>query len=113
MSLWRVERLGRRGDGVAVGGAGRALAALTLPGEEIEGEAAGERIAAPRVLRWASAMRARMPPSPLLSARMTRATYLIVTTSTSDQKISDSTPSVSARVTPAPVSKWAKLALSA
>ena len=50
MTLWHVERLGRRGDGVAVGPAGRALAALTLPGEEIEGEAAGERIAAPRIV---------------------------------------------------------------
>ncbi|WP_347139500.1 class I SAM-dependent RNA methyltransferase [Paracoccus sp. SSK6] len=50
MSLWRVERLGRRGDGVATGDRGRALAALTLPGEEIEGEAAGERIAAPRIV---------------------------------------------------------------
>lgn len=50
MSLWRVERLGRRGDGVAIGTAGRALAALTLPGEEIEGEAVDGRIAAPRIL---------------------------------------------------------------
>lgn len=50
MSLWRIERLGRRGDGVALGEAGRALAPLTLPGEEIEGEAEGGRIAAPRIL---------------------------------------------------------------
>ena len=50
MSLWQVERLGRRGDGVAVGDAGRALAALTLPGEAIEGEAADGRIAAPRIV---------------------------------------------------------------
>lgn len=50
MTLWRVERLGRRGDGVALGGAGRALAPLTLPGEEIEGEAEGDRIAAPRIV---------------------------------------------------------------
>ena len=50
MTLWSVERLGRRGDGVAVGNAGRALAALTLPGEEIEGEAQGGRIAAPRIV---------------------------------------------------------------
>jgi 23S rRNA (uracil1939-C5)-methyltransferase len=50
MTLWNVERLGRRGDGVAVGNAGRALAALTLPGEEIEGEAQGGRIAAPRIV---------------------------------------------------------------
>ena len=50
MSLWRVERLGRRGDGVAIGADGRALAPLTLPGEEIEGEAQDGRIAAPRIL---------------------------------------------------------------
>ncbi|WP_295044005.1 class I SAM-dependent RNA methyltransferase [uncultured Paracoccus sp.] len=50
MTRWTVERLGRRGDGVAVGAAGRALAPLTLPGEEIEGEAADGRIAAPRIL---------------------------------------------------------------
>ena len=38
---WRIERLGRRGDGVAVplgGAGGRALAAMTLPGEVIAGE---------------------------------------------------------------------------
>jgi 23S rRNA (uracil1939-C5)-methyltransferase len=50
MSLWQVERLGRRGDGVAVGDAGRALAALTLPGEVIEGEATDGRITAPRIV---------------------------------------------------------------
>lgn len=50
MTLWHVERMGRRGDGVAVGDAGRALASLTLPGEEIEGEATGGRIAAPRIV---------------------------------------------------------------
>lgn len=49
MTLWHVERLGRRGDGVAVGEAGRALAPLTLPGEEIEGEAQDGRINAPRI----------------------------------------------------------------
>ncbi|GGF55917.1 RNA methyltransferase [Paracoccus acridae] len=50
MSLWHVERLGRRGDGLAVGEAGRALAPLTLPGEQIEGEAEEGRIAAPRIV---------------------------------------------------------------
>ncbi|MCT4333201.1 class I SAM-dependent RNA methyltransferase [Paracoccus sp. YLB-12] len=50
MSIWQIERLGRRGDGVAVGDQGRALAPLTLPGEVIEGEAAEGRIAAPRIL---------------------------------------------------------------
>ena len=41
MTVWTVERLGRRGDGVAVpvgGAGGRALAAMTLPGEVIAGE---------------------------------------------------------------------------
>ncbi|WP_265501841.1 class I SAM-dependent RNA methyltransferase [Paracoccus beibuensis] len=50
MSLWTVARLGRRGDGVAEGEAGRALAPLTLPGEVIEGDAVNGRIAAPRIL---------------------------------------------------------------
>lgn len=56
MSRWRVERLGRRGDGVAVDDDGtRALAPLTLPGEVVEGEAAPgagglARIAQPRIV---------------------------------------------------------------
>jgi 23S rRNA (uracil1939-C5)-methyltransferase len=50
MSLWQIERLGRRGDGVALSGDQRALAALTLPGEAIEGEAIEGRIAAPRIV---------------------------------------------------------------
>ena len=37
-------------------------------------------------LRWARAISARMPPSPLLSARMTSSTYLTVTIRNSDQK---------------------------
>ena len=48
--IWTVERLGRRGDGVAVAGEARALAPLTLPGEVIEGEAADGRIPAPRIV---------------------------------------------------------------
>lgn len=47
---WTVERLGRRGDGVALRGDERALAPLTLPGEEIEGEADGGRIVRPRIV---------------------------------------------------------------
>ena len=47
----------------------------------------------PRALRWASAINAMMPPSPLLSARMMNTTYLSDTTMTSDQNISDNTPS--------------------
>ncbi|SMO82732.1 class I SAM-dependent RNA methyltransferase [Paracoccus laeviglucosivorans] len=50
MTIWTVERLGRKGDGVAISGDARALAPLTLPGEQIEGEAAEGRIAAPRIL---------------------------------------------------------------
>ena len=37
-------------------------------------------------------MRARMPPSPSLSARSTSRTYLIVTMIVTDQKISEMTP---------------------
>lgn len=50
MSEWVVERLGRRGDGVARSGDVQALAALVLPGEVIQGEAVDGRIAAPRIL---------------------------------------------------------------
>lgn len=50
MSNWTIERLGRRGDGVAIGETGRALAPLTLPGEQIEGDADNGRIATPRIL---------------------------------------------------------------
>ena len=50
MTSWTIERLGRRGDGVAVRGDERALAPLTLPGEQIEGEAEDGRIARPRIL---------------------------------------------------------------
>ena len=50
--------------------------------------------------RWARAIRARMPPSPRLSARMTSMTYLTVTTRINDQKISERTPSTSHEVTP-------------
>ena len=49
MSQWQIARLGRRGDGVAVGPEGQALAALTLPGEVIEGEAIDGRISSPRI----------------------------------------------------------------
>ena len=42
--------------------------------------------------RKARAVRASVPPSPLLSARNRINTYFSVTTKISDQKISDSTP---------------------
>ncbi|MFN3278299.1 MAG: class I SAM-dependent RNA methyltransferase [Paracoccus hibiscisoli] len=50
MTQWTIERLGRKGDGVALSGDARALAPLVLPGEVIEGEAEGGRIAAPRIV---------------------------------------------------------------
>ena len=42
--------------------------------------------------RWISAIRAMMPPSPSLSARMMNVTYLIETMIVTDQKTSESTP---------------------
>jgi hypothetical protein len=42
--------------------------------------------------RWASAIMASVPPSPLLSARMTTARYLTVTIKISAQKTSETTP---------------------
>lgn len=48
---WQVERLGRRGDGVAVNAAReRALVALTLPGEVVTGEASDGRVIAPKIV---------------------------------------------------------------
>ena len=45
------------------------------------------------MMRWASAISASVPPSPLLSARIRKTTYLIVTIRTSAQITSDTTPS--------------------
>lgn len=59
---WTVQRLGRKGDGIAVSGDQRTLAALTLPGEVIAGDAVDGRIANPRILT-PSAQRVR-PPCP-------------------------------------------------
>ena len=50
MTQWTIERLGRKGDGVALSGDARALAPLVLPGEVVEGEALDGRIAAPRIV---------------------------------------------------------------
>ena len=50
--------------------------------------------------RWASAISASVPPSPLLSARMTKITYLIVTTMISAQKIRETTPSTAMSLGP-------------
>ncbi len=51
MKQWRIERLGRRGDGVAACANERALAPLTLPGEIVEGQGIDGAIASPRILR--------------------------------------------------------------
>ena len=48
--------------------------------------------AALAVARWTSAMRAMMPPSPSLSARMMNVTYLTETMSVIAQKTSEMTP---------------------
>jgi hypothetical protein len=53
----------------------------------------------PAAPRNTSAIKAMMPPSPLLSARMMKITYLMDTTKMSDQNTSDSTPSMCAGVT--------------
>ena len=51
MTEWTIERLGRKGDGVARGPDGQqALAARVLPGEVIAGAALDGRIAAPRIV---------------------------------------------------------------
>jgi len=49
--------------------------------------------------RVASAVNDSVPPSPLLSARSSRSTYLIATTTISAHRISESTPSTMSRVT--------------
>jgi hypothetical protein len=57
------------------------------------------RVKLPTDTRCPSAISARMPPSPRLSARRISVTYLVVTTSTRDQKISDRMPMISSGVT--------------
>ena len=47
--------------------------------------------------RWASAMSDSTPPSPLLSARMTKSTYLTVTTMISAHSARLTTPSTEPR----------------
>ena len=49
--------------------------------------------------RVASAVNDRVPPSPLLSARSSRSTYLIATTTIRAHRISESTPSTMSRLT--------------
>jgi len=55
-----------------------------------------------RTLRWASAISAMMPPSPLLSARMTNSRYFSDTTMISDQNTRLSAPSTLAGVAATP-----------
>lgn len=50
MSVWTVDRLGRKGDGVVQGPEGQARAALVLPGEVVEGHPIRGLIASPRIL---------------------------------------------------------------
>ncbi len=57
-----VERLGHHGDGIARGPEGPVFVPGALPGEEVEGEVTGGRMAAPRIL-IPSAHR-RKPPCP-------------------------------------------------
>ncbi|RVV98095.1 class I SAM-dependent RNA methyltransferase [Mesobaculum littorinae] len=55
MPQFRIERLGHLGDGIARGPDGAPVfAARTLPGELIEGEVTGDRIAAPRIVEPSS-----------------------------------------------------------
>ena len=48
--------------------------------------------------RVASAVKDRVPPSPLLSARSRMSTYLIATTTISAHRMSESTPNTMSRV---------------
>ena len=58
------------------------------------------------VLRKFSASKAIIPPSPLLSARMTIAEYLMVMTMVMVQKIMDKIPNTFAGVMPKPCAAW-------
>ena len=56
--------------------------------------------------RWARAIRARVPPSPLLSARIRKKTYLTVTTRIRAQNTSETVPSTASSAVP-PLREWA------
>src|SRR6476620_2205459 len=56
--------------------------------------------------RCPSAIRDKVPPSPLLSARNSSSTYFAVTTMNSDHRISESTPRTMTRDTGAPFAAW-------
>lgn len=55
-----IERLGHLGDGIAQGSDGAVFVAGILPGEEVEGEVQGDRMAAPRIVT-PSPLRVRPP----------------------------------------------------
>ena len=59
---------------------------------------AARRAVAVRTAVRTSAASAMIPPSPSLSARSTSVTYFTVTTTVTDQKISDTTPYTSSTV---------------
>lgn len=50
MTRWSIERLGRKGDGVAISGERQALAPLVLPGEVIEGNEVDGRVTDIRIV---------------------------------------------------------------
>ena len=50
MTRWSIERLGRKGDGVAIAGERQALAPLVLPGEVIEGNEVDGRVTDIRIV---------------------------------------------------------------
>ena len=64
---------------------------------------------ASRTFSGRRARRARIPPSPWLSARMTNSRYFVVTTSMRAQKMRETTPSTASR----PLPETASVALSA
>ncbi|WP_188791060.1 class I SAM-dependent RNA methyltransferase [Salipiger pallidus] len=55
-----IERLGHQGDGIAQGADGTVFVPGALPGEVVEGEVAGDQMAAPRILT-PSSMRVKAP----------------------------------------------------
>ena len=82
-------------DSTEIAGVIMRIAVEERGGEHAEqDDARGPALAGRSRLRLISASSARLPPSPLLSARMMIVTYLIVTTIIIDQKIRLSTPRI-------------------
>jgi hypothetical protein len=63
--------------------------------------------------RLITAVRAMMPPSPRLWARMMKPAYLIETTIINDQKMSEAMPYTPATVVCAALACWVKITCSA